>query len=167
MTVGALRSYLSDLSRFVAAGGAKKELTDDLGAVVNGLAPFDNQSLRDFCGFLIRAEEFHRTGQLPVTGQSKGRTPTRAAAGGGGVSDVGAVKNDIQSFYNRANSPDVTVEMIEAKRETLAPLTKPQLAEVAGAIDLRVPSNKNKGQIIDMIIAAIRKMGDDARRVKQ
>ncbi len=169
MTVAALRNYLSDLSRFVSVAGAKKELTDDLTAIIQGLAPFDTHALKDFSAFLLRAEAFDRTGELPVVGSRK---PPRSPVGGGsrttgGQVDIGAVKTDIHTFYLNAKNPDVTAAMIDEKRSVLQPLSKPQLTEVAGAINLRVPASKSKGQIIDSIIAAIHSMGDEARRIKQ
>ena len=58
MRVADLQSFLRRSLPPLAASGAKKEILDDLERACEGLKPFAEHPIKDFAGFLVRAEEY-------------------------------------------------------------------------------------------------------------
>lgn len=130
MNVAALRSHLRDLSGFLDAAGATKKVTDDLRGAADGLAPFDGYKLTEFVAFLGRAEEFVRTGQLPVTGKPKAAAKPKAVP-----VNAQEARDRVVSLHDRAAS--ATDEQIAEAMAPLAKLKKADLEPIAAAIGLR------------------------------
>lgn len=130
MNVAALRSHLRDLSAFLDAAGAAKKVTDDLRAASNGLTPFDAYKLADFVSFLGKAEEYSRTGVLPVTGKPKAAPKPKAVP-----VNAQEARDRVVSLHDRAAT--ATDEEIAAVLALLAKLKKADLEPIAAAIGLR------------------------------
>ena len=66
MRVADLQSFLQALMTPLEASGARKDILDDLKRACEAFQPFADLSIKDFAGVLGRAEEYARTGIVPV-----------------------------------------------------------------------------------------------------
>jgi hypothetical protein len=151
MNVAELEQYFVSLAKLLQATDAKKTAAE-LSRIAEGLQSFRGYALADFAGFLVRAEEYHRTGVLPVVA---GKAGARSKAEPKPKADLSAVRSDVERQYRSASSPNVTIESIEALRPKLNALTKADLVSIAEAIDLTGMSSKTKALIVDAIVSRV------------
>ena len=151
MTVADLQKHLSDLASFLENAKAAKTITDDLKAIVSGLAPFAVQPLKAFADFLKRAEKFDRTGQVPASGKA----PRATTAAAKSAPDVEALARDTLVLYEGAADPSVTLADIDALLTRLNPLAKAGLVTVAERMGLKGMGNKTKPKILTEIRSSI------------
>jgi predicted site-specific integrase-resolvase len=135
----------------LAASGAKKEILDDLERACDGLKPFAEHQIKDFAGFLVRAEEYSRTGVLPVQAKPvrAPRTPKEKVPALT-LADAQAL---VTSLYDRSTSDEVTYDLISAEVKKLDKLTAKDLSEVAKHFGV-VPG-KTKKASLDSILEKI------------
>lgn len=129
MRVAELQAFLRSLIGPLEAAEAKKSILDDLARACDGLDPFKDNTIGDFAGFLVRAEEYARTGLLPVVAKpaSKPRT-TKPKTPKITVEVATALVNDL---YENAISDDLTHEMIAERIKTLSDLSAKDLETLA------------------------------------
>ena len=144
MRVADLQSFLRALSTPLAASGAKKEILDDLERACDGLKPFAEHQIKDFAGFLVRAEEYARTGIVPV--QAKPARAPRAPKPKVPALTLDDAHALVASLYDRCTSDDVTYEFITAEVQKLDKLTAKDLTEVAKHFGV-VPGKTKKGSL--------------------
>ncbi|MCS6978365.1 MAG: hypothetical protein NZM31_15355 [Gemmatales bacterium] len=122
MNVRELQQFIRSLHAPLAAAGAPRKITDDLERIVAGLEPFRDRPLAEFADFLVRAEEYHRTGV--VSGRRRQRQPV----------DQNKVLEAAQNFKGlceRALDPDVSSESIEGELNRIVePLNDAELRQV-------------------------------------
>jgi hypothetical protein len=160
MKVHDIERYLSDLARLMQAADAKKTAAG-LSRVAEGLGPFREYELEAFAGFLTRAEEYHRTGVLPVTGRAaKAARPATPKT----KSDISAIRDEVKRTYDAAGTDGMTIEAIEAVGRKLQPLKKDELVEIARAIDLVGAERKTKADLVAQITNRIRSIKQSAVR---
>jgi hypothetical protein len=160
MKVRDIEQYLSDLARLMQATEAKKTAAG-LIRIAEGLRPFREHELDAFAGFLGRAEEYHRSGILPVTGKGSqaGRVSTPKPK-----ADTAAIRDKVKRMYGEAGSSGTTIEAIDAIGKDLQPLKKDELVEIARAIELVGMEKKTKAQLADQIVSRIRSIKQAAVR---
>src|SRR5262249_48319077 len=132
MNVSDLQQLLANLAPLLETFGAKTAAVADLKAVRDGLAPFSQLSLKDFAGFLARANAYQQNGEVPVKpprGSGSGtagtrRAPGRAPATGCPPPDVAAVAQQVRALYERAADPATTDEVIDQQTASLGQLSK-------------------------------------------
>jgi hypothetical protein len=150
--VADLQQHLADLTRLLESSGAKVVATD-LAAIRDGLAPFRDLPLKEFAGFLARAEAYSR-GEVPVAAP-KGARDTRKPAAGAKLKaptlDANAVCVEIRDLYERAASPAVSAEHIEVACGRAGNLSKPGVLAIAEAVGLKGLKSKTKDAILDAI----------------
>src|SRR5262245_32557837 len=111
MNVADLQRHLAELRRMLEAAGVKGAVISDLDAIGEGLRPFQQHSLRDFAGFLIRAEAFSR-GEVPVTppkGRRPSATPRPGAKPKSPLADPTTLAQEAKRIYDQAADSSVTV----------------------------------------------------------
>jgi hypothetical protein len=133
------------------ASGARKENVEDLQRACAGLEPFAEHAVKDFAGFLVRAEEYARTGIIPVQGKpASAPRVTKSRAPALSLEDA---KEFVASLYDRAISDDVTHEFIAAEVQKLDRLAAKDLGEAAKHFGV-VPG-KTKKASLDAILDKI------------
>lgn len=159
MNVAALQTHLRDLAGFLARAGAGAAVVKDLTAIHDALTPFAADPLGKFAEFLRAAEEYKRTGILPVTG-TKGK-------GGASPPAVPAdeLRRQLRDLYDRASAAtdaqiDGVVGLLGHKALTLA-----TLKELARAVEADGTVRSLRGK--DKVIAAIRQSVVDRRAMAQ
>ncbi|MHC5536744.1 hypothetical protein ACYOEI_00540 [Singulisphaera rosea] len=160
MKISELQQYLNDLARLLQAADGKKSATE-LSKVAEGLQPFRDHDLVQFAGFLARAEEYSRTGVIPVVEPKAG---ARAKSPAKPKLDLATLRAEVVDLHGRAPSPDVTFDLIEALRAKLDPLTKTDLTSIVDAIGLVGMKNKAKPEIINTIVNRIRSIKQSSMR---
>ena len=123
------------------ACGAKKEIIEDLHRASDSLKPFAEHSIKDFAGFLGRAEEYARTGVIPVS--AKPPAKRRAASPKAPALTLDEASALVASLYDRATSDELTHELIASEVKRLDKLTAKDLSEVARRFEL-VPGKTKK-----------------------
>jgi hypothetical protein len=151
MHVADLENFLRSLIRPLEASGARKEIVEDLHRACDGLKPFAQHTVKDFAGFLVQAEEYARTGAIPV--QAKPARAPRATKPKVAALTLEDGKALVASLYDRALADDVTHELIAAEVQKLDKLTAKDLVEVAKHFEL-VPG-KTKKASLDAILEKI------------
>jgi hypothetical protein len=133
------------------ASGARKDIIEDLHRAADSLKPFAEHTLKDFGAFLARAEEYARTGIIPVQAKPAPRPRTTAPkAPALTLDDASAL---LQSLYDRATSDELTHELLAAEVKKLDKLTAKDLSEAARRFEL-VPG-KTKKATLDAILEKI------------
>jgi hypothetical protein len=125
MLVANLQQFLRALVPPLQASGAKASILSDLEGACDGLEPFKHLDINAFAGFLRRAEEFDRTGIVPVV--AKAAPKSRAKKEAGPPYTTEDALRDVRSLYERSLGDDVTFAMIEAEVKKLNKLTKKEL----------------------------------------
>jgi hypothetical protein len=134
MLVANLQQYLRALVPPLQASGAKASILSDLEGACVGLEPFKHLDVGAFAGFLRRAEEYDRTGIVPVV--AKPAPKARAKKETGPPYTTEDALRDVRSLYERSLGDDVTFAMIEADVKKLNKLTKPDLDRVTAEFGL-------------------------------
>jgi hypothetical protein len=160
MKVADLHQYFNDLAKLFQATDGKKS-AGELFKVAEGLRPFRDYDLIDFANFLARAEDYSRTGLLPVVASKPAsrRAPTATPK-----ADLSALRAEVVHLHGTASSPGVTFESIESLEPKLGVLTKQDLLSVAEAIGLVGLKSKSKAEIINAIVTRIRSIKQSAIR---
>jgi hypothetical protein len=133
------------------ASGAKKEIVEDLERACEGLEPFASHAVKDFAGFLARAEEYARTGIVPV--QAKAARAPRVTKPKAPALSLEEARALVNSLYERSISDDVTYEFLSAEVRKLDKLNAKDLTEVAKHFGV-VPG-KTKKASLDAILDKI------------
>ena len=125
MIVAELRTFLSDLSKFLRASESAKA-AGELEYLVAMLDPFGGQKVRAFADFIAQAEASSKATSAPA----------RPATGKKAKPDPVAIEQACQhvmELYGRAIDPSVTVPLIDAAVKSLEDLdpTKVRLEELA------------------------------------
>jgi hypothetical protein len=160
MKVRDIEQYFSDLAKLMQATDAKKSAAG-LTRIAEGLRPFRECELEAFAGFLVRAEEYHRTGIVPAT--AKPAKPGHASSPKE-KSDLSALLNEIKGLYYGAGSNGTTMEAIEGVGPKLQPLKKDEIVEIAKAIGLVGMEKKTKADLVEQIVSRIRSIKQSAMR---
>ena len=133
------------------ASGAKRDIVDELRRACDGFAPFAEYAVKDFARFLVRAEEYSRTGIIPVQGKAPSKPrATKPKVPALTLEDAKAL---VTSLYDRAISEDVSYDHIGAEVQKLDKLTASDLKEIAKHFGV-VPG-KTKKASLDAILEKI------------
>jgi len=151
MRVAELQSFLQALMTPLEAAGAKREILDDLKRACEAFQPFAPLQIKEFAGFLGRAEEYARTGIVPV--QAKPARAPRVAKPKTPVLGLDDAHQLVASLYERCMDNDVTYEHISAEIQKLDKMTANNLKEVAKQFG--VAPGKSKKASLDAILDKI------------
>jgi hypothetical protein len=133
------------------ASGAKKEIVEDLERACGGLQPFAEHPIKDFALFLARAEEYSRTGIIPV--QAKPARAPRTTKPKVPALTLEAAKGLVDQLYERSVADDVTYEYLTSEVQRLDKLNAKDLTEAAKHFGV-VPG-KTKKASLDAILDKI------------
>lgn len=145
MKVAELQSFLANLAGPVAASGGKK-VADEIARAAGGLQPFAQMTVAQFADFLAQAEEYHRTGILPV--KSTGR---RKAAAPADPQKVARAVEQLRDLYERAGSGALDYSTIETDVGRINKgLKKDELIQAARDFGITAPlkTKKNAAEAI-------------------
>ena len=151
MRVAELQGFLQSLMTPLEAAGAKKDILDDLKRACEAFQPFKELQIKEFAGFLGRAEEYSRTGIVPV--QAKPARAPRVAKPKVPVLALDDAHQLVASLYERCMDNDVTYEHISAEVQKLDKMTANALKEIAKQFGV-VPG-KTKKASLDAILDKI------------
>jgi hypothetical protein len=126
------------------ASGAKKDIIDDLDRASDGLNPFGEHSIKDFAGFLAQAEQYARTGIIPV--QAKPSRAPRARKVKAAALTLEEANSLVASLYDRSINDDVTYDHIAAEVQKLDKLSAKELADAAKHFGV-VPGKSKKASL--------------------
>ena len=151
MEVSQLKKFILSLESPIRdSGGAK--VADDLARVVVALSAFDTMSVKDFSDFLVQAEEYHRTGLLPISKTGKGGRAAKAPGlkGEALIKDIAA---QIERICDSAADHSQSHEELEKQIQGL--LKKPTKNDVVAiARELHLPGSfKTKGDAINAVVS--------------
>ncbi len=140
MKVGDLQAFLKNLGAPLLSLGVSQSVRADLERLAALLEPFQALTLPQLGDFLVKAEEYQRTGVLPATG-SRARTKVPKA---GPLSIAEAAKR-VLALYERAADPALQYAEIEAEINKLdKALSKDQLLAVAKEAGISIPLKTKK-----------------------
>jgi hypothetical protein len=160
VTVADLQRFLADLARLLGSTDSKKT-SAELERVVAGLEPFKAFSIADFAGFLPRAEDYWRTGVLPVVAA---KTSSRSKATAQPSVGLSVLREEVVRLYKTAGTADVTSESIAELRPKLKSLKKADLVALAESVELVGMKSKAIAAIVDSIVKRISSIKESAMR---
>ena len=126
------------------ASGARKDILEDLKRTCEAFQPFADSPIKDFAGFLGRAEEYARTGIVPV--QAKPARAPRAAKPKVPALALDDAHQLVASLYERCMDDGVSHEDIAAEIQKLEKLTANELKDVARQFGV-APGKTKKGSL--------------------
>jgi hypothetical protein len=154
MKVVALQQFVRSLSAPVGALGAAQKILTDLEKIGQALEPFKEFDFERFTTLLVQAEEYSRTGVLPVA-TGKTRAPREPKAKKTPPPSVQELAQQIKQLEEKAVSVDVTRESLEEDLSKLGleKLTIPSLRELAKEVGAEANAKKK-----DDLIRALRRV---------
>lgn len=108
MKLAELQSLVRNLAQALKAGAASQKIISDLDAIARGLEPFRDWPLAQFSDFLTKAEEYNRTGIIPLSGKTSAKKPTEPI-------DVSSYVQQIKDLYERSIDPNLTFQQLDAE----------------------------------------------------
>jgi hypothetical protein len=160
MKVADLQQYFNDLAKLIHATDGKKS-APELSKVAESLQPFRNYELAEFASFLARAEEYSRTGLIPVVNLKPG---SRSKPTGKPNPELAALRAEVVHLHGSASSPGVTIDSIDAVVPKLGKLNKNDLLSVAEVIGLVGMNSKSKADIVSAVVGRIKSIKQSSIR---
>lgn len=144
MKVAALCQSLDGLCQFLENAGAK-QTANEWRRLKDALGAFAEPSVTDFCDFLRRAEEYHRTGILPLGKTGTARKPKAQPRSPESLAE--AIQK-VKEFYESVIRPEVTYEQITAEIKRIEKDFKAdELKEVARQLGISRPPKTKKATL--------------------
>jgi hypothetical protein len=154
MKVAELQRFLSNFGPFAKAAGASEKVAAEFERAMKCLEPFKEKSLAEFNDFLLRADEFDRTGKLtPPARNGNGRTRAPKAPGLT-VDEAVQIFNDL---HKTATQSDVSYADIDAKLKPFEKLSVAQLKEIAARVGV-VASGRARKVFIEALAWRIKEL---------
>ena len=138
MKVAELQQFLSQIVPFVKAAKASDAVASELARTAACLEPFKDQSLTEFNDFLIKAEEYQRTGVFTKK-PSAARTAKAPKAPKLTVADAAQI---FLSLYERATDPTLDYAFIDAEISKFNDLTVAELKNLAKEVNKTFAKSK-------------------------
>ncbi len=153
MNVADLQQHFRSLAQFAERAGASCKVLAELGSVTEALVPFEKLTVAQFGDFLRTAEEYARTGTLPIQPGKKPPAKLRVAKSKtAAVSPADAIER-VFVLYETIVHGNLAEEAIAKELELVDGLTKPNLQTLAEKMNiwqaikkLGVPAIKSKIQ---------------------
>lgn len=176
MIVADLRKHLSDMASFLdrVEGG---KAANGIRAVDRGLEPYSQYKFEDFAAFLGLAtqiaDEFKRTGQVPVPPPKKAPAPKKQPASDGQPTTpkpaLAETKVKVRELYDAAGKPGFAPQQLDELDALEKSFTKAEWKEMAATVSAagKLKSNANKPDIINAIKQSIRLRWTDNQRSGQ
>jgi len=125
MNVAELQQFIRSLVPPLSAGGAPRKITEDLERICTGLEPYRDRPIAEFADFLVRAEEYHRTGIVPGKKRASPRPQPVDQA------KVLSAAQSIKSLCERSLDAELPQATIDAELEqAVQPLNTAELIQV-------------------------------------
>jgi hypothetical protein len=133
MKVAALQQFLHGLAQPLQAAGASQKLLQDLEETRQALEPFKEFEFAPFAAFLRQAEEYHRTGVLPVRARAPRAAKRLDAA------KIHEVAQQAVQLKERAAGTDSPTDAIQADFDRLGlnALSKKDVQALARELGVR------------------------------
>lgn len=112
MNVVVMQQHFRELSTLIRSAGAASKLVDEFLAVAMALEPFRDHSVGTFASFLVRADEFDKTGKVTVTATKSKRETAPKAPKVSKPSDV-EILNRLTTLFQGILNPNLTNETID------------------------------------------------------
>jgi hypothetical protein len=135
-------------------------VVDGLEEMGQSLDRFGEVAIDTFAAFLRRAEEYDRTGIVPVVLKPPPKRTAKAKESGPPYTVDDALR-DVRALYDRSLGDDVTYAIIEAELKKLDKLSKADAVQVAVGFGVGKHSAKKTA------LAAIRQKIDDYKKSHQ
>jgi hypothetical protein len=143
MTIADLQSFLRSLAPVLSSAGGSK-VAGDLERLANGLATFQSLTIAQFVDFLVRAEDYARTGIVPVQG---GRSRKPAKPSGAAVAEAARL---VKSLYEQALQPSFRLDEVDRELRVLAKLKVEELKLVAKELNMAALPRKKADILADI-----------------
>jgi len=135
MNVVVMQQHFRELSALIRSAGAASKLVDEFLAVAMALEPFREHSVGAFASFLVRADEFDKTGKVTVTATKPKRAAAPKALKVIKPSDAEILAR-LSTLYQGILNPNLTDETIEAELLLVDQLKTPGLQTLATEVGI-------------------------------
>jgi copper homeostasis protein CutC len=126
MNIAELQQFIKSLVPPLTGSGAPRKITDDLERICTGLEPFRDKPIAEFADFLVRAEEYHRTGIVPGKKRASPKPQTIDQE------KVLTAAQGVKALFERAFDAEMSAETLNHELEQLIqPLNTAEIVQVA------------------------------------
>jgi hypothetical protein len=160
MNVGVVQQHFRELTNFVQMAGASTKVVEELSLIAGGLEHFKDRPLGLFVEFLKKAEEYDRTGVLPVVASKPKREPKPKAPPKPLKPKAAEIIQRVVTLYQNILTPTLTNESIEQELALVDSLKGTDLQSLATQLDVAEKVKKLK---VKEKIAAIKQVVRDRR----
>lgn len=144
MKVAVLCQSLEGLCQFLENSGAK-QTANEWRRLKDALSAFAEPSVTDFCDFLLLAQEYCRTGKVPLGKTGAVRKPKAQPRSPESLAE--AIQK-VKDFYESVIRPEVTYEMITAEIERIEKdFRADELKELARQLGISRPPKTKKATL--------------------
>jgi hypothetical protein len=150
MNVAVLQHYIRGLKDPLSAAGAAEKITTDLERMAVALEPFQALNVQQFTEFLIRCEEFARTGQISTAGSARGKKPKMLDQ-----SKMLSAVQELKALHERSVDHDLEFTAIDAEVKKLVNKLTAEEA-IAAAEEVSAGKVKTKKAALEHIARMIR-----------
>lgn len=131
MKVADLQSFIRSLNPLFVASGASQKVTGELDQLTRLLEPFKGLAIDQLGDLLAKADEYIRTGKLPISTSSKAKPKALDQ------DKIHVAAQRLLDLYERAIDPHVQYPQIDAEIKSLdKAFTKDGLVEVARQVGI-------------------------------
>ncbi len=169
MNVADLHALLVAAKHFADAAGNSQASKTKLTEVCEALEPFRSLDISAFVSFLRQAEEYQRTGVLPVASKAKGRSPAKAKPSMSTEEKAQQVENlvkQLQDLYGVVHEETVGYGAIDDICEAVDRLNVPEVKKVAQGFGIKLASKATKKDGVEQIRRKLTEQKGSAQRIQ-
>jgi len=144
VNVADLQQHFRNVVAFVEVAKPAEKVLNELRAVVEAFGPFAGYSLADFGAFLVKAEEYNRTGVLPVVPEKKTKAAAKPRVPKAPVPSASETIDKMFAFYETVIHSSLTDAEIDAQTLPIEKLPKAALETLVAKMHLSPTMKKLK-----------------------
>jgi len=166
MNVADMQALLKAAKHFADAAQISQTASDKLSAVCDALTPFQSMEISAFASLLHQAEEYRRTGVLPVVATSS-RVATKRSRSSSveSAKQIEPLVRQLQDLYSVVHEETVGFGAIDEICEAIGKLPVADVRAVAGAFDIKVTARTTKKQALEEIKRKLTEQKGSAQRI--
>jgi hypothetical protein len=167
MIVGDFEVLIVAAKQFAEAAEISSAARSKLANACDALVPFRTMEISAFANLLRQAEEYHRTGVLPVALSTRKQSARKPKANAEDMAlQVERLTKQLHDLYAVVHEETVGYGAIDEICEVVGKLNASDIKKVAAAFGIKVSSKATKSQSLDSIKRKLTEQKGSAQRIQ-
>ncbi len=167
MIVADMQALLIAAKQFAESAAVSAAAKNKLDAVCQSLEPFRSMDVSEFGELVRQAEEYRRTGILPVAAKPKKKTTRKPALSAEEKSRrIDQLIRQLQDLYAVVHEETVGFGAIDELCESVGKLSAPEVKKVATGFGIKLASKASKPAALDEIKRKLTEQKGSAQRIQ-